>query len=186
MSVVHFYSDLTSEEIKNIEERYNATNSDFLINKASDYICKIITKTKSPKNKFLFICDPGSNGLDGMFAARKLITQGYDVKVFFIKNNKNTSHLDRLKLREYLITVFHSIISIVVDCIFGYGFNRDLDNEDINLVNQINKSEAFVFSIDVPSGLSPTTGKKCPVCINCNVLISLLTYKEDIHKLRER
>ena len=178
MSVVHFYPDLTSEEIKNIEGRYNASNSDFLINKASDYICKIITKTKSPKNKFLFICGPGSNGLDGMFAASKLISQGYDVKVFFIKNSKNTSHLDRLKLREYLITSFSlNNFNCVVDCIFGYGLNRDLDNEHIDLVNQINKSEAFVFSIDVPSGLSPTTGKKCPVCINCNVLISLLTYK---------
>ncbi len=178
MSIVHFYPDLTSKEIKNIEERYNATDADFLMNKASNYICKIITKTKSPKNKFLFICGPGSNGLDGMFAACKLISQGYDVKVFFTKNSNNTFHLDRLKLREYLITSFLlNDFDCVVDCIFGYGFNRDLDDDCINLVNQINKSNAFIFSIDVPSGLNPTTGKKCPVCISCNILISLLTYK---------
>ncbi len=178
MSIVHFYPDLTSREIKNIEERYNATDADFLMNKASNYICKIITKTKSPKDKFLFICGPGSNGLDGMFAACKLISQGYDVKVFFTKNSNNSFHLDRLKLREYLITSFLlNEFDCVVDCIFGYGFNRDLDDEYINLVNQINKSDAFIFSIDVPSGLNPTTGKKCPVCVSCNILISLLTYK---------
>ncbi len=178
MSIVHFYPDLTSKEIKKIEERYNGTDADFLINKASDYICKVITKTKPPKNKFLFICGPGSNGLDGVLAACKLISQGYDVKVFFTKNSNNTSHLDELKLRECLITSFIvNDFDCIVDCIFGYGFNRDLDKEYTNLVNQINKSEAFIFSIDVPSGLSPTTGKKCPVCINCNVLISLLSYK---------
>ena len=178
MSTVHFYPDLRYEEIKNIEEKYNSSDSEYLINKASDYICKIITKSKSSQNKFIFICGPGSNGLDGIFAANKLLSMGYDIKIFFSKNNKNLSYLERFKLSKYLVKSFSfNDFDCVVDCIYGYGLNRDLDEESIDLVCQINLSRAFIFSIDLPSGLSPMTGRMCPICVKCDTLISLLTHK---------
>tara|TARA_B100000035_G_scaffold89089_2_gene75015 strand:- start:8966 stop:10420 length:1455 start_codon:yes stop_codon:yes gene_type:complete len=178
MSIVHFYSDLGYEQIKNIEKKYNDSDSEYLIKKASDYICKIITSTKSSQNKFLFICGPGSNGLDGVFAANQLLSLGYDIKILYANNNNNFSYLERLRLNEYLVTSFlPNEFDCIVDCIYGYGFNRDLDEEQINLVNQINLSGAYIFSIDIPSGLSPTTGRSCPTSVKCNTLISLVTYK---------
>lgn len=179
MPTVHFYPDLTYEQIKNIEKKYNTPDRDFLINRASDYICKIITKSKSSQNKFLFICGPGSNGLDGMFTAHKLASLGYDIKIFYTK--KNISCLDKFELKKYLITNFSpNDFDCIVDCIYGYGFNRNLDEEQIDLVKKINLSKAFIFSIDVPSGLSPATGRMCPICVKSNVLISLLTYKRGL------
>ena len=63
---------------------------------------------------------------------------------------------------------------------FGYGLNRELTESHIELVREINESKAYVYSIDIPSGLNPNTGKLCPVSIKCNTLISLLNYKRGL------
>ena len=62
-----------------------------------------------------------------------------------------------------------------MDCIYGYGLNRDLDEESIDLVCQINLLELLYFHL--PSGLDPMTGRMCPICVKCDTLIALLTHK---------
>ena len=52
---------------------YKSRNDNQLIDRASDYICKIITGKFSEKSKIIFICGPGSNGLDGIYTASKLL-----------------------------------------------------------------------------------------------------------------
>src|SRR5690606_5317891 len=55
---------------------------------------------------------------------------------------------------------------IIVDCIFGIGLNKPVDNWVKNLIIHINKANAFVLSIDVPSGLfvdAPTPDKEAVI-----------------------
>ena len=56
MSKVHFFPDLSYNEAKNIEEKYNAADQEFLINKASDFICDVVSRSRFMNQKFLFIC----------------------------------------------------------------------------------------------------------------------------------
>ena len=181
MSIVHFFPDLTHHETKNLEKEYNTSDEEFLINKASDFICDILSRSKLKNNKYLFICGPGSNGLDGIYAAYKLASLGYDIEILNTKKNSNLSYLKKFDLKDKLVNNFSTDThDFIVDCIFGYGFNRDLDDEKVNLINRVNSSSAYIYSIDVPSGLNPSTGDTCPVCIKCDCLISLLSYKRGI------
>ncbi len=85
MSKVHFFPDLTYHEAKNLEENYNAADQEFLINKASDFICDIVTRSRLKNQKYLFLCGPGSNGLDGIYCAHKLVSRGYEIEIFNTK-----------------------------------------------------------------------------------------------------
>ena len=181
MPKVHFFPDLTHHETRNLEKKYNASDEEYLINKASDFICSIISKSKLKNLKYLFICGPGSNGLDGIYAAYKLASLGYKIKILLIKKNSHSLYLEKFNLKDKLVDNYSlDSYEYIVDCIFGYGFNRDLDDEQINLVNRVNSSSAYIYSIDVPTGLNPSTGETCPVCVNCSCLISLLSYKRGI------
>ena len=91
MSVVHFFPDLTYHETKSLEEKYNASDEEFLINKASDFISAIISRSKLMHRKYLFICGPGSNGLDGIFTAHKLLSLGYKIEILNMKKTSNLS-----------------------------------------------------------------------------------------------
>ena len=55
MSKVHFFPDLSYHEAKNLEEKYNATDQEFLINKASDFICDIVTRSRLKIQIYLFL-----------------------------------------------------------------------------------------------------------------------------------
>ena len=181
MSKVHFFPDLSYHEAKNLEEKYNAADQEFLINKASDFICNIVSRSRLKNQKFLFICGPGSNGLDGIYCAHKLVSRGFEIEIFNTKENSNMSILEKFNLSDKLVNDFPlDSYDYIVDCIFGYGFNRDLDDEQVKLINRVNSSSAYIYSVDVPSGLNPLTGETCPVCVKCNCLISLLSYKRGI------
>ena len=79
------------------------------------------------------------------------------------------SFLEKFDLKDKLVNNFSlDSYDYIVDCIFGYGLNRALDDEQVNLINRVNSSSAYIYSVDVPSGLNPLTGETSPVCINCN------------------
>ena len=64
MSKVHFFPDLSYPEAKNLEEKYNAADQEFLINKASEFICNIVSRSRLKNQKYLFICVLFLNFLD--------------------------------------------------------------------------------------------------------------------------
>ena len=174
MSKVHFFPDLSYHEAKSLEVKCNATDQEFLINKASDFICVIISKSRSKNQKYLFVCGPGSNGLDGIYSAHKLDSRGYSIEIFNTEKNSNIPFLEKFNLRDKLVNNFSlDSYDYIIDCIFGYGFNRDLNDEQVELINRVNSSSAYIYSVDVPSGLNPSTGEPQPVCVKCLSLIHI-------------
>ena len=107
-------------------------------NKASDFIIEVLSKGKSKDKKFLFICGKGSNGLDGIYSCYKLKKLGYQVNIISL-DERNISYLEKFEIKNNLIKDFKSDdFDCIVDCIFGYGFNRDLNSSYIKLINKIN------------------------------------------------
>nr|WP_299067036.1 NAD(P)H-hydrate dehydratase [uncultured Allomuricauda sp.] len=111
-------------------------------------------------------CGIGNNGGDGMALARLLQEHGYSISVFVVNYSEKRSkdfliNLDRLKDRKLWPEFLDSDCSfpdinqndILVDAIFGIGLNRKLDDWVGNLIKHINASNAFVLSVDIPSGL---------------------------------
>lgn len=182
MSKVFFHPDRNYQDIKKIESKYNSKTKDYLLNKASEFITKEITNYVMNKGKILIICGPGNNGLDGIFVARNLYKQNYDLKILLTRDDIHNDFIKKYNLIDIVInnnTDFNNF-DYIVDCIFGYGLNRKLSDDDINLINTINQSKPLKISIDIPSGLDPSTGSLLPVSIRCDFLITLLTYKKGL------
>ena len=84
MSRVYFYPDISYQEIKTLESQFNLNDQEYLINKASDFIFDVISSEQSKSKRILFICGPGSNGLDGIYSACKLKLSQYNVNIFHV------------------------------------------------------------------------------------------------------
>lgn len=63
---------------------------------------------------------------------------------------------------------------IVVDGILGTGFSGSLRPLELGLVARINAlaQRAFIFSLDIPSGLSGLTGRPCPVAVRAHATVT--------------
>ncbi|WP_420322179.1 NAD(P)H-hydrate dehydratase [Flagellimonas sp.] len=116
-------------------------------------------------------CGIGNNGGDGIALARHLQEHGYAINVHVVNYSETRSNdfllnLERLKDRkiwpEFMTeeTCLPEISpnDIVVDAIFGIGLNRKPDDWVGNIIAHINKSSAFVLSVDIPSGLPMDRG----------------------------
>ncbi|MEE4178443.1 MAG: NAD(P)H-hydrate dehydratase [Bacteroides sp.] len=126
-----------------------------------------IKKLLRPGMDIKIFCGMGNNGGDGLAIARMLAGSGHSVSVFKVIHTKKASpdfliNEDRLKKvrKSKIIEIkedkdFHEISKndLIIDALFGTGLNRPLKGLPARVVQHMNQSEAFVVSIDLPSGL---------------------------------
>lgn len=141
--------------------------SDALMERAAVQIFNWLHKRmQGAQVKIHLFCGIGNNGGDGIALARHLQEHGYNIEVNVVNYSDKRSkdfliNLDRLKDRKIWPNfmnedaLFPEIGSddIIVDALFGIGLNRTPDKWVVNLMQYLNKSGAFILSIDVPSGL---------------------------------
>ncbi len=182
MTNIYFHPDIDYQGIKDIENKYTSIDKDYLINEASNHICKILKKLVKKTDSILFVCGPGHNGLDSLFAAHKFLALEYNISIFLTQQNIHLEYIKKYDLNNFIIHSYDACDSYtyIVDGIFGYGLNRDLDNNLIDLIKSINQSSSKVISLDLPSGLNHATGQSMPVSLRCDHLISLLTMKRGL------
>lgn len=161
----------TNEAIKKIDRETIAadgiTELDLMERAASAVAYEIISRWLTTKRIVIF-AGPGNNGGDALAVARMLYEQGYRPEVFLF--NIKSSHLseccaaNRKRLIDMGNIDFTEIIDnftppelgpddVVVDGLFGSGLHSPLKGGYTSLVQYINNSEAFIVSIDMPSGL---------------------------------
>lgn len=141
--------------------------SDELMERAAVQIFNWIHKRMqgAPVKIHLF-CGIGNNGGDGIALARHLQEHGYHIAVYVVNYSKTRSkdfliNLERLKDRKIWPEFLESdnVLpeigkdDIIVDAIFGIGLNRPADEWVKNLIQHLHRSEAFILSVDIPSGL---------------------------------
>ncbi len=112
-------------------------------------------------------CGPGNNGGDGFVAARILAEKGFDVRVGLLGEEASLKG-DALAMRrlwtgaiERLPDALFADADVIIDALFGAGLTRPLSGEAAAVVDAINGARgtgSLVLAVDVPSGLSGTTG----------------------------
>ncbi len=161
----------TNEALKQIDsatiESEGITELDLMERAASAVAYEIISRWRSTKRMIIF-AGPGNNGGDALAVARMLYEQGYRPEVYLF--NIRSSHLSHCcsANRERLLNMgdidFTEIVDnftppelgendVVIDGLFGSGLHSPLKGGYTALVQYINNSEAFIVSIDMPSGL---------------------------------
>lgn len=126
----------------------------------------INNRLKGNPIKIHIICGTGNNGGDGLVIARMLKKHGYETEVYIVNcHNKRTEEFlinyERLKELGNWPTMIKCndefpLISendMVIDAILGIGINRAPEDIIKETIQHINKSNAYVLSIDFPSGL---------------------------------
>ena len=112
---------------------------------------------------YAIICGPGNNGGDGLVLARYLKEANKEVRVFVPELNSDFSEdflANKNRLPEDLIHYFNEDslpdldqYDCTIDALFGSGLTRPLKGFLTQLVLKINRSESFIISVDIPSGL---------------------------------
>ena len=64
-----------------------------------------------------------------------------------------------------------------MDCIFGTGLNRNINNFYANIIDKINNSKKMIISIDTPSGVECDTGKILGSAVNANITLCMGFFK---------
>ncbi|MCL6266390.1 NAD(P)H-hydrate dehydratase [Flagellimonas myxillae] len=141
--------------------------SDSLMERAATQLFEWIhSRLQGAEVTIQLFCGIGNNGGDGIALARLLKEANYNIKVHVVNYSEKRSkdfllNLERLKDRKIWPEFLNddcempeiSPNDIIVDAIFGIGLNRAPSDWVGKLIEHINASQAFVLSVDIPSGL---------------------------------
>ncbi|AIT08856.1 carbohydrate kinase [Candidatus Francisella endociliophora] len=177
-----FLSELQNRQI----EEYAISQGLNLIENASDEIVSLICSKFDKKNKILVVVGSGNNGSDGIAAAIKLYSQGYDVDIYRVfpkANLDNQGYYDKFfKLKKPLEKLPNvSDYDVIIDGIFGIGLDRDLEGDILELVKTINQNSKYTLAIDVPSGLGAFNAKVYGEAILARQTVTFLADKQGLH-----
>ncbi|MDP3312439.1 NAD(P)H-hydrate dehydratase [Lutibacter sp.] len=116
--------------------------------------------------KIHLFCGVGNNGGDGLVIARLLKIHGYQVFCYVVNfSDKRTDEFltNYANLKE--VGIWPSVINnedpfplidkddLIIDAIFGNGLSRKPAGFTKKLIQYLNTTNAFILSIDIPSGL---------------------------------
>jgi NAD(P)H-hydrate epimerase len=167
----------SSQCLKQVESKYNGIS---LMEKAASGIVSVV-ENHIKRKPLTIICGSGNNGGDGWAVASMLKN---DVTVIYIKEPK-TEEGNHYR-NKYFGKAIHiedecafDIISsseFILDCIFGIGLNSSATGIYEKVFNAVNNSNAFVISVDVPSGISSDNFEEFPH-IKADITVSITSKK---------
>ena len=127
--------------------------------------------------RILVVTERGNNGGDGLAVARMLAEKGYLVDVYCIGQVSRAT--ESYKVQESILGQLGIKITedfpngeydVIVDAIFGVGLKRDIEEIHKEVIDHINDMPAYVVAVDIPSGISATTGRVMNVAVKSPIL----------------
>ncbi len=124
------------------------------------------------------VCGKGNNGADGLCIARQLRELSANVAVYICgsdRQKKDTGskksllkgssdfeiQLDICKKTgvRFLSTLRIPSGAVLIEGIFGNGLDREIGQPFAGIITKINRSDAYVISVDIPAGINAGTGQ---------------------------
>ena len=147
------------DEVRSLDKRaieeFHLTE-DILMENASLGLKNYITKKFKKNSSILIVCGSGNNGADGISLAR-LLQKKFEVSLYLV--NEPKIEIGKLQLKRaksinvnFVNQIFQA--DVVVDCLFGTGLNKELDEDSVSLINSLNNLNSFKIACDIPSGLN--------------------------------
>lgn len=129
--------------------------------------------------RVLVVAGGGNNGGDGLAAGRMLMLQRYEVTFIMLDSEERYSEETARQidiLREYGARVFSTIqdgeYDIVIDAIFGIGLSRPVEGIYAEAIEWINRSSAYVCSVDISSGIRTDTGEIMGCAVKADLTVT--------------
>lgn len=136
-------------------------------------------------------CGKGNNGGDGFVVAR-MLSSGFDVVVFVagdISTMKSDARVNYERVSSMRIPVVRvtserdldafssAFFDLVVDGLFGTGFTGTAEGVFSSVIDAINTSGCPVLAIDIPSGVSGSTGATAGPAIKADRTVTFAALK---------
>ncbi len=177
---------ITAAQMRALEQRAveQGTSLQQLMENAGSAVAREV-KARFPGKRVLVVCYHGNNGGDGFVTALRLL-DACRVRVLFLGKEDRLKEEGRhffsiLKINQrnqrniFVETcrVDWKNYDVIVDAVFGTGFTATKVGSDIaSVFEAINGSDAFVVSIDVPSGVNCDTGEKANAWVEADLVVT--------------
>lgn len=193
----------TCEQMRVIEENADVNGLSYVEmmenagNNCADKIHSVISGLGGVSKSVAVLCGSGKNGGDGYVIARNLSDRGYSVRLVLVDGQPKAyeskmmySYLeDKPVLVSDLQQNYDACVTAcmsstaIVDCVYGIGFHGKLSDLIANFFNDISKSRAKKFSVDIPSGLEGNSGEINSAFFKTDYTLAITCYKP-VHILK--
>lgn len=137
-----------------------------LMEHAAQACVQVLEDEKVDLSHVCVVCGSGNNGGDGFAIARILQNNRYSVETFCVGNpehytEETQEQMHRLQECGGKITYGmpqEDSYSVIIDAVFGVGLSRKVEGRYRQVIEQMNRMRGTKFAVDIPSGLSATTG----------------------------
>lgn len=137
-----------------------------LMEHAAQACVQVLEDEKVDLSHVCVVCGSGNNGGDGFAIARILQNNRYSVETFCVGNPEHYTEETQEqmhRLQEYGGKITYGMpqedsYSVVIDAVFGVGLSRKVEGRYRQVIEQMNRMRGTKFAVDIPSGLSATTG----------------------------
>jgi NAD(P)H-hydrate epimerase len=178
------------DEMKDLDRRATeefGISEDLLMENAGQAVYFVILQEFGIKNnKFVVLCGGGNNGGDGLVVARKIYSNGGEVRVFLLDDEtkfrgaakKNFEIVSRMPMEMSKVSSIDPVRAELLDCdaivdaIFGTGLVRKVRGIYKDVIQLINESQSTVFSVDIPSGINGDTGEVMGVAVEADYTVT--------------
>lgn len=182
---------LTAQQMRELEQTAvdNGARYIELMEKAGTAAANSLIKHGAVSGKkAAIICGKGNNGGDGYVIARVLSENGVDVNIIRLgeprtddarTNAERVSDLQTVTFNENRKCALEIIAfaDFIVDAVYGIGFRGALDGKTAELAKAAKHSDAFVMSVDIPSGASCDDGAIQGECFEADLTVTFTTLK---------
>ncbi len=161
-----------------------------LMENAGRRVAEVVADVVCPRGRrCAVLAGKGSNGGDGLVAARHLANRGWRVEVFLLAREEELTGEPRRNLalaREAGVEVAPVVsmalagvrerlreADVIVDAIFGTGFRGQPMGLAAQLIEAANASSAPVVAVDIPSGVDADSGAVRGAAVSATATVTM-------------
>ncbi|MBB6284812.1 NAD(P)H-hydrate dehydratase [Geobacillus subterraneus] len=160
---------------------------DSLMENAGQALFRALKERISRAHRVAVLAGTGNNGGDGFVIARMLKSCGYETDVWLIPPREKVKGAARMALEVYERSgyswlpyegneqVFAARVphyDAIVDALLGIGVKGDVRPPYKEIIEQVNRTSATVYAIDVPSGV-PADGGDVSTAVCADVTLTI-------------
>ncbi len=171
---------VTADEMREIEHRWFDSGEitlealmDRVGRATAEWICDYFDRL-GERGNVVALVGKGNNGGDALTASKYLKESGIhcDIVTVLARDPDGLGRSTVPTLPSETKTLCDGA-DLILDGVFGFGISRPIEEPVASVFRVVNKSDATVVSIDVPSGVDPDTGVADPNAIRCDVTLSV-------------
>ena len=183
----------TAEQTRAIDrdaiERQNIPGPE-LMARAAEAVCRLIRKEYPEADRVVVYAGIGNNAGDGYLAACRMKDSGKSVRIVQLAPGQSLEgdagaayeEAERAGIPMQLFAGAAPINEdLVVDALLGTGLSRPVEDDWAGAVDAINRSDAGVVSVDLPSGLNADTGEADPHTVKADHTVTFIARKRGLY-----